>query len=76
MGISTAPEIMQIVTSTLAGDPIFCKPQFKSHALVDVWIDNVLYSGTAEKVQKSASAFKKTLGKMGKRRLPVAHQYT
>ena len=58
MGISTAPEIMQIITSTLAGDPLFCKPKFKSSALVDIWIDNVLYSGTLNKVRESAAAFR------------------
>lgn len=65
MGISTAPEIMQIITSTLAGDPMFCKPEFSTSALVDVWIDNVMFTGSEEKVKKSVAAFKKTVAEAG-----------
>lgn len=61
MGISTAPELMQIVTSTLAGDPIFCAPKFRATAMVDVWIDNVMYSGSKEKVEQSVVAFKQSV---------------
>lgn len=65
MGISTAPELMQIITSTLAGDPIFCSAAFSSHALVDVWIDNILFSGSEEKVKRASAAFLKTVEDVG-----------
>lgn len=39
MGICTAPELMQIVTSVLAGEPTRVLPKFRSLAVVDVWID-------------------------------------
>lgn len=61
MGISTAPELMQIITSTLAGDPLFCAPPYRAHALVDVWIDNVLFTGTEEKVRKSITLFEQAV---------------
>ena len=65
MGISTAPELMQIVTSTLAGDPLFCTAAFATPALVDVWIDNVFFSGSEEKVRRSSAAFKKAVKETG-----------
>lgn len=57
MGISTAPEIMQILMSTLAGDPIFVKPAFAAKVMVDVWIDNVMFSGTSTKVRAQERIF-------------------
>jgi hypothetical protein len=60
MGISTAPELMQIITSTLAGDPLFVKPEYAAPALVDVWIDNILFSGAEKKVQLSVDKFRKS----------------
>lgn len=57
MGICTAPEIMQIVMSVLSGDPLFVKPQYSSKVATDVWIDNVMFSGAAEKVRKEEVAF-------------------
>jgi len=65
MGISTAPEIMQIVTSTLAGDPLFCNPIYRSAALVDVWIDNILFTGSEEKVRRSTELFKRAVADTG-----------
>lgn len=58
MGICTAPEIMQIITSTLGGDPTHCIPTFRSSAVVDVWIDNILFSGSSNKVNDSVTQFK------------------
>ena len=64
MGISTAPEIMQVVTSTLAGDPLFCTPACSAPALVDVWIDNVLYTGSTDKVKRSTESFRKAVAEV------------
>ena len=58
MGICTAPEIMQIITSTIAGDPLAVQPKFATKALVDVWIDNVLFSGTVERVDAAVERFR------------------
>eukprot|EP00388_Colpodella_angusta_P006618 GDKJ01019402.1.p2 GENE.GDKJ01019402.1~~GDKJ01019402.1.p2 ORF type:complete len:367 (-),score=30.88 GDKJ01019402.1:50-1150(-) len=61
MGICTAPEIMQIITSVLAGDRTMVQPQYASKALVDVWIDNVLFSGSEKKVKLSVADFTKAV---------------
>lgn len=61
MGICTAPELMQMVTSTLAGDPLHVLPKFKSQATTDVWIDNVLFTGSAKRVEASTAEFRKTV---------------
>ena len=58
MGISTAPELMQIVMSVLSGDPLTVLPEFKSPALVDVWIDNVMFTGSKSRVDEAAAQFK------------------
>ena len=58
MGICTAPEIMQLITSTLAGDPAIVKPAYASKAIVDVWIDNILFSGSAMRVDHAVKQFK------------------
>lgn len=58
MGICTAPEIMQILTCTLAGDPLYSKPEFSAKVGVDVWIDNILFSGPLLKVQHQEEVFK------------------
>ena len=58
MGICTAPEIMQIITSTISGDPTHCIPTYRSSAVVDVWIDNILFSGSSNKVNDSVKQFK------------------
>ena len=58
MGICTAPELMQIITSTIAGDPLAVQPKFATKALVDVWIDNVLFSGSAERVGAAVERFR------------------
>lgn len=58
MGICTAPELMQLLTCTIAGDPLHAKPEFSAKTAVDVWIDNVLFSGSAEKVEAQEAIFK------------------
>ena len=58
MGICTAPEIMQILTCTLSGEPTHCIPKYRSSAVVDVWIDNVLFTGSSDKVNDSVAQFK------------------
>lgn len=60
MGICTAPELMQIVTCVLAGEPTHVLPMFRSLAVVDVWIDNVLFSGSKDRVAASVASFKES----------------
>lgn len=64
MGICTAPEIMQIITSTLAGDRLLVKNEYRSLAVVDVWIDNILFSGSADNVAASIASFKALVKKV------------
>eukprot|EP00388_Colpodella_angusta_P004047 GDKJ01013736.1.p1 GENE.GDKJ01013736.1~~GDKJ01013736.1.p1 ORF type:complete len:397 (+),score=22.94 GDKJ01013736.1:104-1192(+) len=61
MGICTAPEIMQMITSVLAGEPTMVQQPFASKAIVDVWIDNVLFSGTNTKVAAAVESFASTI---------------
>ena len=63
MGICTAPEIMQLITSAIAGDPTIVQPKFAVKAVVDVWIDNVLFSGSSEKVSAAVANFKRVTTK-------------
>lgn len=65
MGISTAPELMQIITSTLAGSKTAVKPPLTSKAIVDVWIDNVLFSGTKARVREAVTMFKQVSASAG-----------
>lgn len=59
MGICTSPEIMQIITSVLAGDPTMVVPKYAVNVTTDVWIDNILYSGSKERVNKAVAKFKR-----------------
>ncbi len=47
MGHTCAPEIMQWLSSVVAGDPAIVLPRFASRRVrVEVWIDNIRLSGT------------------------------
>ncbi len=58
MGHSAAPEFMHAVTSILAGHPAFVLPEFAAPAdvSVDVWIDNIRWSGSAAAVAVASRA--------------------
>ena len=52
MGHRCAPEVMQTITSALAGLPSVCKAESSfSSAAMDVYIDGVRFSGTQEEAQ-------------------------
>ena len=52
MGHSCAPEIMHTLAATIAGHPDYVKPDIAIHDVrVDVWIDNIRYSGPAKEVK-------------------------
>jgi hypothetical protein len=51
MGHAGAPEIMQMITAALAGDPCVVKPEYASKSLTRVWIDNIKLSGQPKVVQ-------------------------
>jgi hypothetical protein len=57
MGHSASPEIMQTLTSVLAGDPAFCAEQesftFSSPGSLAVWIDGIRYTGSAADMQQA-----------------------
>lgn len=45
MGLATAPELMQMLTSCIAGDPAVVQPAHAAKSRVRVWIDNIKLSG-------------------------------
>lgn len=57
MGHCCAPEIMQTVTAVTAGDRGYVKPEFAvdEDIRVDVWVDNIRYTGPEVKVKIQTS---------------------
>ncbi|KAJ9447008.1 hypothetical protein DIPPA_20572 [Diplonema papillatum] len=51
MGHSCAPEIMHTLAAVSAGHPDYVLPQFAERGVVvDVWIDNIRYTGSKQRV--------------------------
>jgi hypothetical protein len=59
MGHCVMPEIMQIVTNVLAGNPAYVKDSFAIHAPVQVWIDNVRHYGSRSLVMIAREAMQR-----------------
>lgn len=59
MGLRTAPELFQILASTIAGDRLYCTGAWAAPASVhlDVWIDNVRFCGPRSDVARHTSTF-------------------
>ncbi len=58
MGHTVAPELMQIITSILAGHPDYVKPEFAAPPTVTVhiWIDNIRWTGPRRDVARASAA--------------------
>jgi hypothetical protein len=65
MGMTTAPEIMQIISSVVAGDPLFVRGGEASRSKLHVWIDGFRFVGAAKDVQRDMArvdAFAQSIG--------------
>jgi hypothetical protein len=61
MGHVCAPELMQIVSSVVAGLPSHCHPEYSlTGGRIDVWIDNLRASGSHDFAQRAAKFFDST----------------
>ena len=58
MGHVCSVEIMQILTSVLAGDPSVVQHQYRAPAKCHVWVDNILFFGNQKEVEKSLALAK------------------
>ena len=56
MGHSCAPEIMHTLAATAAGDPLYVLPEYcvAPGVSVDIWIDNIRFTGEREVVQQES----------------------
>ncbi|ORC87264.1 target of rapamycin (TOR) kinase 1 [Trypanosoma theileri] len=81
MGYKVSPEILQTVTSVIAGVPEMVKPTWAApcELRLDVWIDNIRISGNSQEVVKweqqvrrRADECRATIGEV----ISVAHSYT
>lgn len=52
MGHVSTPEIMQVVMSVIAGDPVYCIPQKSCCVSTDVYIDGLRGAGSAARMSK------------------------
>ncbi|CAD2215151.1 hypothetical protein AGDE_03479 [Angomonas deanei] len=64
MGLSISPEIMQMITATLAGHPDYAANPYSS-VHVNVWIDNIQVTGPKPKVQTVLRDIKRTASQCG-----------
>jgi hypothetical protein len=56
MGLCVSPEIMQTLTSVLAGDPEYCKPEYSLQVpFRRVWVDNIRLAGSTQEMHEAAS---------------------
>lgn len=59
MGHCVMPEIMQMITNVLAGNPEYVRDEYAVHVPVQVWIDNVRHYGGRELVQHARAAVRR-----------------
>lgn len=55
MGLCISPEIMQIISATLAGHIDYCKPPIAAPEVATIWIDNIQICGSQDRVQQVIS---------------------
>ena len=56
MGHCQMPEVMQIISNVLAGNPKYVQPEFAVHVPVQVWIDNIRHYGSRALVKMAQQA--------------------
>jgi hypothetical protein len=64
MGHVLAAEIQHIITCVIAGHPNYVQPQFASSTQLDVWIDNVRYTGERAKVAAEVQRLRETANRV------------
>ena len=65
MGHCIMPEIMQMITNVLAGNPRYVRDEFAVNVPVTVWIDNVRHHGTRALVESAQRALKRNADELG-----------
>ena len=64
MGLATAPEICHILTSVVAGNAIYVKPEFALKR-VEVWIDNIRITGDKDYTEYASYALDEAAKNLG-----------